>query len=190
MKRLVLFFRWVAVLSLPMMAAAGELPPDSIYWLRMPLVAQAGQAETLDGFRGQPVLVSMFYASCPNACPSLIAAMRRLENQLDASQRSQLRVLLISMDPDNDTPEKLAEVAARHRVDLDRWRFTRPATTDVRSIAAVLGIQYRALGNGDFNHSSQVTLLDRDGRIVGSTRQPLKPDDGFLAELRAQTLVR
>lgn len=141
-------------------------------------------------FRGQPVLVGMFYASCPNACPTLIAAMRRLEDKLEPAQRDQLRVLMISIDPKNDTPEKLSELAARHHVDLQRWRFTRPAPADVRSIAEVLGIQYRELGDGDFNHSSLVTLLDRDGRIVATTQQVLRADEEFLGKLREQTAAQ
>lgn len=184
MKRRALLAALLAVLCMPALAA--ELPSDSIYQLPARLTDQSGRVSGLDVFRGEPVLISMFYASCPNACPTLIAAMRRLEDKLDPAQRGRLRVLMVSIDPKNDTPEKLTELAARHRVDLQRWRFTQPAATDVRSIAAVLGIQYRELGEGDFNHSSIVTLLDREGRIVANTQQVLRADEEFLAKLRAQ----
>lgn len=186
MKRRDLLAVLLTVLCLPALAAA-EIPADSIYQLQAQLTDQSGRASGLDVFRGEPVLISMFYASCPNACPTLIAALRRLEDKLDAAQRGRLRVLMISIDPKNDTPEKLTELAARHRVDLQRWRFTRPESADVRGIAAVLGVQYRELGDGDFNHSSIVTLLDRDGRIVATTQQVLRADEEFLAKLRAQT---
>lgn len=186
MKRRTLLAGALLALCMPILAVAGGPPTDSIYQLKAQLTDQSGAAAGLDVFRGQAVLVSMFYASCPNACPTLIAAVRRLEDKLEPAQRERLRVLMISIDPQNDTPQKLSELAARHHVDLQRWRFTRPAPADVRSIAAVLGVQYRELGDGDFNHSSLVTLLDRDGRIVATTQQVLRADEEFLAKLRAQ----
>ncbi|HYM29561.1 MAG TPA: hypothetical protein VET66_15530, partial [Steroidobacteraceae bacterium] len=47
-----------------------------------------------------------------------------------------------------------------------RWTLARSDETGTRKIAAVLGIQYRRLAGGDFNHSSTIELLDADGRIA------------------------
>ncbi|MFA5940182.1 MAG: SCO family protein [Sinimarinibacterium sp.] len=185
MKRRTTIAAFLAALCMPILAVAAEPPADSIYQLQAQLTDQSGRVSGLDVFRGEPVLISMFYASCPNACPTLIAAMRRLENRLEPAQRDRLRVLMISIDPKHDTPEKLGELAERHHADLQRWRFTRPEAADVRGIAAVLDIQYRELGDGEFNHSSIVTLLDREGRIVATTQQVLRADEEFLGKLRA-----
>ena len=48
-------------------------PPrsDSIYALSASLVDQRGRQVGLDLFRGHPVLISMFYATCPDACPPI-----------------------------------------------------------------------------------------------------------------------
>jgi protein SCO1/2 len=51
-------------------------------------------------------------------------------------------------------------------VDESRWRLLRAPEDTVREIAAVLGIKYRRLPDGNFNHSSIITLLDPDGVVI------------------------
>ena len=86
-----------------------------------------------------------------------------------------------------DTPAKLAEVAVRHRVDLAHWTLARAEPKDVRRLAAALNIQYRQLPDGEFNHSTVITLLDRDGRIAAQTSSILRPDAAFQAKLSRLT---
>jgi protein SCO1/2 len=108
----------------------------------------------------------MFYARCPRACPLLIEDVRALEARLPQADREDLRVLLVSLDPDNDTPEAMARVIERRGVDGARWVLARPRAQDVRPIAALLGISYRPGGDGEMDHSSILTLVDADGRVV------------------------
>jgi len=75
---------------------------------------------------------------------------------------------MVSLDPARDTPTALNELADKHHVDRARWRFVRPAPADVRTIAALLGVRYRALPGGELAHSALITALDRDGRILAS----------------------
>ena len=92
-------------------AAAGPPPkdsPTSLYQLREPLVAQDGRAIGLDVHRGKPVLVTMFYAGCQATCPLIIDTLRSVERQLEPAQQKNLRVLLVSIDPEHDTPAALA----------------------------------------------------------------------------------
>lgn len=139
---------------------------DSVYELSASLVDQHGNPVTLDLFRGHPVLVSMFYATCRDSCPLLIADLQRIERELSPGIRKDLRVVLVSFDPERDTPGVLRAVAEAHRVDGTRWRLLRAPEDTVREVAAVFGIKYRRLLDGSFNHSSVITLLDRSGVIV------------------------
>jgi protein SCO1 len=171
-------------------AAAAEAPGDSLYQLDLALTDQAGKATVLQRYRGQPVLVSMFYASCPHVCPMLISTIQRYERELPEAQRGRLRVLMVSIDPERDTPAKLAEVAGRHRVDGKRWTLARADAADVRKLAAALNIQYRKLPDGEFNHATVITLLDPAGRPLGQTSSMLRPDAEFAAALKAATAAR
>jgi protein SCO1/2 len=167
--------------------AADALPGDSIYQLRLPLSSQDGDAIGLDVYRGHPTLITMFYGSCPFVCPTLINSIQHMEGKLDAPSRGRLRVLLVSLDPERDTPAALGELAKRHHADLTRWRFAQTPEAEVRKLAAVLGVQYRKLPDGSFNHSTVITLLDRDGRIAAQTSAIGRLDEDFVKQLGEAT---
>lgn len=176
-----------SVLAGPKTAAprAAPLPRDSVYQLAAPLTDQQGRTFDWRARRGSPQVVSMFYTSCQYICPLIIDSGKAIEKGLTAAERSRIGLLLISIDPRRDTPQALASVAARRQLDPQRWTLARPARGDVRSIAGVLGIRYRELADGEFNHTSALVLLDADGRVLARTEQVgSRPDPEFLAAVR------
>jgi protein SCO1 len=184
--RLRLLIASLAFLLTSAVCASADVPPDSVYQLHARLTTQTAATAGLDLHRGHPTLITMFYGSCPAACPMLITAMQVYESQLDESAQAQLRVLLVSFDAPRDTPQQLERVAKLHHADATRWAFASAAEPDARRIAALLGISYRHLPGGEFDHSLLITLLDSDGRVVASTTK-LVGDQEFQARLRAAT---
>jgi len=91
-------------------AQAGELPGDSVYRLDIPLVDQNGTGSHLADRRGRPQLISMFYTSCQYVCPLIIDTLRTTERSLDPAERQDLDVLVVSFDPERDTPVQLKNV--------------------------------------------------------------------------------
>jgi protein SCO1 len=176
----------VAALLFAAVCMAADLPGDSIYQLHAQLTTQAAETTGLDLYRGHPTLTAMFYGSCPAACPMLISAIQVYESRLDEASQARLRVLMVSFDAARDTPGELDRLARLHRADSARWTFSSAPQADARRIAALLGVSYRALPGGDFDHSLKITLLDASGRIVASTTT-LIGDAHFLAQLRAAT---
>jgi protein SCO1/2 len=163
---------------------ARELPSDSIYQLNLVLVDQDAHASKLADMRGSPVLIAMFYSSCQYVCPLIIGALQRAERAVGVGARARLRVLLVSFDPKRDTPAVLKRVAEERHIDLARWTLARTDATDVRKLAAILDVQYRELVGGDFNHSSVITLLDSDGRIVARSDNMSELDPALLAAMQ------
>ncbi len=173
------------VAAKPVSAAAQALPGDSVYQLALPLVDQSGRQFDWRSRRGQPQLVSMFYTSCQYICPLIIDSGLAVEKALTPAQKARLGVLLISMDPARDTPAALGTVATRRGLPADRWSLAAPRADDVRTVAGVLGVRYRALDDGEFNHTSALVLLDADGRIVARTEQMgTRADPEFVAAVR------
>ncbi|HET6604560.1 MAG TPA: SCO family protein [Xanthomonadaceae bacterium] len=167
-------------------SVAGELPEDSVYRLEATLTDQSGQAFGFAEGVGQVRLATMFYASCPYVCPLIVEQIKRIEHELTEHERARLRVLLITLEVDKDTPEVLAAVAAKRRVDTSRWTLARPHASDLRKLSALLSVQYRKLPDGNFNHSSVINLIDRDGRVLARTSKlEGAPDPDFLVALRA-----
>jgi protein SCO1 len=65
---------------------------------------------SLSDFRGQAVLMFFGYTQCPDVCPFTMAKLRlALETLGDRSD--QVQVLLITVDPDMDSPDRLRDYA-------------------------------------------------------------------------------
>jgi protein SCO1/2 len=136
----------------------------SIYDLPVALQDDSGAVRPLETFRGHPVLVTMFYGSCPVACPLLTSDLKRLERQIPEPLRSDVRILMVSFDPARDTPAALARIKQERGLDATRWTLASADDDDARGLAGVLGVKYRKLDSGAFFHSSVIVLLDRQGR--------------------------
>lgn len=116
----------------------------------------------------------------------LIERLKTLDASLDPTARAKVRYLLVSFDPDNDTPERLAALAELHHLDLTRWTLARTDPRSVRTLANVLAIKYRKSADGSFDHGSPVTLFGPDGAIlvkVDDQSAPLSPVRDALAML-------
>jgi protein SCO1/2 len=187
LRRVVLAFLLAAPLSAaaaPSLVRPAPLPRDSLYQLPATMTDQSGRRFDWRARRGRPQLVSMFYTTCKFMCPLLVDSGKAVQNKLSSAQRARLGLLFISMDPKRDTPKALAALVASRKLD-GNWTLARPAEADVRAIAGVLGVRYRQLADGDFNHTSAWLLLDADGRILARTEKlGGVPDPEFLAAVR------
>lgn len=163
-------------------AAAPAYPDDSIYQLQVQLGDQKGRTLGLDRNAGAPTIVSMFYASCPHICPMLVSSVQMLEKDLPAKQRGRLRVLFVSVDPADDAAA-LAAVVAKHGIDGKRWTLAHATAEDVRLVAAALGVRYKQLPDKSFSHSTVLTLLDAQGRVLRRTESFMDPEPEFRAAL-------
>ena len=162
------------------------LPGDSVLNLAGRYTDQSGRSFTLGQRRGGPQIIGMFYSRCQLVCPMLIETGLAVDRALSAGERARLRFLLVSLDPDHDTPEVLAQTAREHHIDTQRWTLAGTDPPTVRRLAAVLDVRYRRLENGDFNHTSALLLLDGAGRIVARTdRLSSAPDPQFSDAIRA-----
>jgi protein SCO1/2 len=152
--------------------AGVALPADtplagaSLYHLDAAFTDQHGATFELESLRGSAVLTAMFYASCTSVCPMLIAQVKRAHDALPEGVRGRTHVLLVTLDPARDTTEKLAALADRHGIRSDLFHFVRTNETNVRTLAALLGIRYRALPDGEISHSPVLALLDREGALA------------------------
>ena len=122
------------------------------------------------------------------ACNKKDDSGKAMEKHLTPAQQRNLGILLVSMDPARDTPRALQAVVEKRRLDTGRWTLASPPPGQVRALAGVLGIRYRQLADGEFNHTSALVLLDADGRILARTEQMgSRPDSEFLAAVRKAT---
>ena len=161
------------------------LPRDSIYQLDAALIDQGGHRLALADKRGRAQVVVMFYTSCQFICPTIIDTLLDLDGRLTPAERSQMGVLMISLDPKRDDASALMATAEKRQLDLGRWTLAQPRPADVRALAGVLGVRFRPLADGDINHTGALVLLDAEGRIVArSSKTSGRVDPKFLAQIR------
>ena len=165
-------------------SARASWPSDSLHQLVFNLETSDGKTEPLARSAGRVRVVSMFYARCPMICPMTFETVRQIERALTAQERKSFGVLLVTVDPERDTPQALHALAGSRHVDDRLWRIARASPADTRTLAAALDIQYRALENGEFNHSTVLVLLDREGRIAGRSSSLGTPDPQFIRTVR------
>ena len=161
----------------------GPLPDTSIYQLGSRWKTQAGADAVLADFRGEPVLVTMFFGSCKTACPTLIADMKRVEKAL--GDNPDVKFVLITFDPERDTPEALKGLEEKFELDPERWTFLHGNPMDIREVAAVLGVQYREVSDGQFTHTNRMSVLDRNGKVVAKVDGLKQPVDALVAQLKS-----
>jgi protein SCO1/2 len=145
----------------PPTASDAPLSDASLYHVDAAWASDADRAFALADLRGTPVALAMVYADCGTACPLIVNDMKRIGEAADTP----LRYVLVTLDPARDTPEHLRSFRAMHRLG-DDWTLLRGSADDVQTLAAVLGVRYRADPDGTIAHSNLITLLDAGGNVV------------------------
>ena len=138
--------------------AVGDTAPD------FTLTDQTGKPVRLSSLRGEPVAVTFVYTRCPDAtaCPMTVAKFAKLNAALSKEKAG--RLLAVTVDPENDTPEVLADFAKRIGADPSRWKFLTGRPEAVARVAESFGVLYYS-DHGKIVHSQAVAVLDPDGRL-------------------------
>lgn len=145
---------------------AAEPSGFSIYHAGSVWTDQNGTRRDLASLAGRVRVVAMVYTSCAYACPRILLDMKRIQAGLGVDGSDDVGFVLVSIDPDRDTPEQLASFARGSRLEPDRWTLLTGTDDGVLELAALLGVQYRKTQDGEFVHSNVITVLDRDGEAV------------------------
>jgi protein SCO1/2 len=167
-------------------AESNGLPGDSLYRLPVALMTEAGTSIKLSSLRGKPLIVTMFYSRCAGVCPLLTVQLQRIVKNLTAKERALVQVLMVSFDSTRDTSAALAEFTLSHQIDK-KWLIVTASKEDIRSLASALGIQYRELDHQTFNHTSIISLIDRDGTVRARTSDLNDLKGDFMAAIRHET---
>ena len=142
------------------------LPEMSIYHLPGVWTNQDGRDLELKELKGKVLVMVMIYTSCKAACPRLIADMRRIEEQVPEKYVNDVQYIMVSIDPETDTPERLKSFAAENLMTDDRWMFIRSTKELTREFASVLAVNYKKISPMDFSHSNIISVFDPQGELI------------------------
>jgi cytochrome oxidase Cu insertion factor (SCO1/SenC/PrrC family) len=162
-----------------------DAPAPGTY--KLPVIKPAGDGTLLDSAgkpvrlaeltRGRITVVSFIYTRCAarKACPYATGVLMELhrESSEDAALAKELRLVSMSFDPANDTPERMAAYSglASQRPTAAPWHFlTAKSQTELQPILIAYGQAVDEKSNpldptGPLNHTLRVFLIDRAGNI-------------------------
>lgn len=165
------------VIKIPSCCAKGEaakiitpLPAagnTSLYQLAGTWTDQNEKKLTLNNLGGHPQIVAMIFTHCTSVCPRIVEEMKAIRDSLPAPVKNQVGGVLVSFDPERDTPAQLRQFAAQRQLD-DKWELLHGSADRVRELSMALNIRYQKLSSGDYSHSGNIYILDGAGNIVQS----------------------
>ncbi|HMR18047.1 MAG TPA: SCO family protein [Sphingobacterium sp.] len=143
-----------------------DLSDLSIYHLPSHWTNQDNEKIELVDMRGNIVVMVMIYTSCQAACPRLVADMRHIEKSVSSKNKEKIRYVLVSIDPEVDTPERLKSFAKKNQMDEKPWVFLRSDEESTREFAAILAVNYKRISPIDFSHSNIISVFNGQGELV------------------------
>jgi protein SCO1/2 len=146
--------------------APAPLPGLSIYQLDSSWTDQTGHTGELRELRGRPLVAAMVYTSCEYVCPLIVEEVKKVERRLPSAERDRVRFVLISFDPERDSPRALAVYARKRELPATRWTLLTGSPDAVLELTAALGVRFRKEANGEFSHSNIVHVIDAEGVVV------------------------
>ena len=121
----------------------------------LPVITQDGKTVRFydDLIKGKIVLISFIFTSCKDICPLTTARLTQIEDRLGERMGRDIFFISITVDPENDSPEKLKEYAESFHVGPG-WKFVTGKLEDIKAINAKLGERMRNLTD----HRNEVVL--------------------------------
>jgi protein SCO1/2 len=160
--------------SAPAVASGPQTGPGGPFTL----VDSAGKPFTQDDLKGRWNIIFFGFTFCPDVCPTTLDTLGRTLDLLGAD-RDKVRIVFISVDPERDTPAKMAAY-------LDNPAFPRGVVgltgtpEQVAATAKAYKVYYEKEGEGDaylINHSSISYLMDPSGRFARVLPYGMSPED-------------
>tara|TARA_B100000902_G_scaffold111992_1_gene113230 strand:+ start:10356 stop:11033 length:678 start_codon:yes stop_codon:yes gene_type:complete len=138
----------------------GHVIPDFTF------INQHNDTITKTNYEGNIYVANFFFTSCPTICPNMISKMKYLQDKL--SIYPNIKFLSHTVDPVNDTPDKLLEFTSSMDINLENWNFVTGNKQEIYSIASsylVSAGKEDESEPGGFFHSERLVLIDKEGKV-------------------------
>jgi protein SCO1/2 len=126
---------------------------------------RSGRTVRLSDYLGKPLVVSMIYTHCPIICATTTRSLSALKLSQDALGADSFGVLTVGFDTENDIPETMGDFAKNMDVNLPNWEFVSSDPDTIDKLSKDLGFTFMPSADGGFNHITQTTFIDGEGRV-------------------------
>ena len=144
------------------------LPPFS-------LTDQDGQTYTVEQLKNRWTLIFPGFTYCPDICPTTLGLLKTVRTQL-GPKADKLQVVLFSIDPERDTPQRLKDYVSYFSPDFRGVTTSEPG---LKAMAQALGVAYAKVPGDSpetytMDHSAALILINPQGQLAGYFTAPLQ----------------
>ncbi|MED1218478.1 SCO family protein [Bacillus paralicheniformis] len=129
---------------------------------------QDGKTVSLESLKGQVWVADFIFTNCKTICPPMTSHMAELQKRME-EENLQARIVSFSVDPENDTPEKLKKFAANYPLNFQNWDFlTGYSQEEIEKFAlkSFKSIVKKPEDEDQVIHQSSFYLVDQNGKVV------------------------
>ncbi len=133
------------------------------------LQTQSGGELTEESLEGGYTLMTFIFTRCPvpEFCPAMSLKFGDLQRLIGANEQlaDKTRLISVTLDPEYDLPEVLAEYGNRVGAEPGIWDFATGEATEIAKLASLVGLRYSGSG-AEIDHTLKTALIGPDGRLV------------------------
>jgi protein SCO1/2 len=137
------------------------------------LIDHRGEVFNIDRFRDIWTIVFFGFTNCPDICPTTLAVLNDTYSKMKESEKEKLQVVMISLDPERDTVEALADYVPYFN---EQFIGVTGNKHLIRRLTAEINIAYNKvpLAGDDYtvDHSTQLVLINPKGHYHGFFKAP------------------
>ena len=119
----------------------------------------------LTSFLGKKIALSMFYTECKKTCPMLTMAAFKEIDEFYKKKSESIEFVLVSYDPEVDTPEALLKFKNKLNLDSSKWHLLTGSKDSTRSLAKAIGIGEYWKMDDHILHGFKILILDNAGNV-------------------------
>lgn len=128
------------------------------------LQASDGGELKLERYRGKVVILEFGFTSCPDVCPTTLAALARARKELGA-EGDGLQVVYVTVDPERDDAARLREYLRTFDSSFVGGTGSAEQLAAVRRDYGIAAERVTSAAGYSFSHSSYTYLIDREGNL-------------------------
>ena len=169
------FHKLLGFTALALLLSACSSPAlDDYSDVRYELTDQNGETVIFpDDYQGSPLVIGFIYTNCPDICSFITANVGKVYEEM--SNPGDTKFVLVTFDPERDTPEVLKSYAQAFDMDREPFQFLTgdPETIDdfMKRVSVRTQESYsKELDSGDrmyfLNHSDKILLINENSELI------------------------
>ena len=143
------------------------------------LVDSNGKEFLPGDFQGKWNLLFFGFTFCPDICPITMSMLSRTEKGLDIKDQEKIRIFLVTVDPDRDSPEQLKVYLENFS---EKFIGLTGGLDQIYNFATSVNAPFNPISNSKdpnytVDHTGSIVLIDPEGNYAGFFRAPHNQDN-------------